>query len=40
MAKVNGFVGIWIALTIYMGLRAVTGIGRYLKLGPNGPLVN
>ncbi|XP_048636010.1 protein DETOXIFICATION 43-like isoform X2 [Brassica napus] len=28
MAKVNGFVGIWIALTIYMGLRAVTGIGR------------
>ncbi|WZZ62825.1 hypothetical protein YC2023_062932 [Brassica napus] len=29
MAKSNGFVGIWIALTIYMGLRAITGIGRY-----------
>ncbi|KAL0708343.1 hypothetical protein Bca4012_074769 [Brassica carinata] len=28
MAKSNGFVGIWIALTIYMGLRAITGIGR------------
>ncbi|KAJ4893146.1 MATE efflux family protein FRD3 [Raphanus sativus] len=28
MAKFNGFVGIWIALTIYMGLRATTGIGR------------
>uniref|UniRef100_A0A1J3IV33 Protein DETOXIFICATION n=1 Tax=Noccaea caerulescens TaxID=107243 RepID=A0A1J3IV33_NOCCA len=28
MAKFNGFVGIWIALTIYMGLRAITGIAR------------
>ncbi|KAL0817527.1 hypothetical protein Bca101_073971 [Brassica carinata] len=28
MAKSNGFVGIWIALTIYMGLRAITGMGR------------
>ncbi|ESQ49222.1 hypothetical protein EUTSA_v10020489mg [Eutrema salsugineum] len=28
MAKFNGFLGIWIALTIYMGLRAITGIAR------------
>ncbi|KAG7576485.1 Multi antimicrobial extrusion protein [Arabidopsis thaliana x Arabidopsis arenosa] len=28
MAKTNGFIGIWIALTIYMGLRAITGIAR------------
>ncbi|CAA7051003.1 unnamed protein product [Microthlaspi erraticum] len=28
MAKFNGFIGIWIALTIYMGLRAITGIAR------------
>nr|VDC77844.1 unnamed protein product [Brassica rapa] len=30
MAKVYGFLGIWIALTIYMGLRTVTGIGQFL----------
>ena len=29
MAKFYGFLGIWIALTIYMGLRTVTGIARY-----------
>lgn len=29
MAKFNGFLGIWIALTIYMGLRTITGIARY-----------
>ncbi|CAN6894670.1 unnamed protein product, partial [Brassica oleracea] len=40
MAKSNGFVGIWIALTIYMGLRAITGMGRYFILGPTGPLAN
>lgn len=40
MAKFNGFVGIWIALTIYMGLRATTGIGRYFILGLTGPLAN
>ncbi|KAH0905076.1 hypothetical protein HID58_003714, partial [Brassica napus] len=28
MAKFYGFLGIWIALTIYMGLRTVTGIAR------------
>ncbi|EOA32019.1 hypothetical protein CARUB_v10015261mg [Capsella rubella] len=28
MAKTNGFIGIWIALTIYMALRAITGIAR------------
>ncbi|KFK38257.1 hypothetical protein AALP_AA3G089700 [Arabis alpina] len=28
MAKFSGFLGIWIALTIYMALRAVTGIVR------------
>ncbi|KAF8083055.1 hypothetical protein N665_0794s0016 [Sinapis alba] len=28
MAKFNGFLGIWIALTIYMGLRTITGIAR------------
>ncbi|CAH2054522.1 unnamed protein product [Thlaspi arvense] len=28
MAKSSGFIGLWIALTIYMGLRAITGIAR------------
>ncbi|CAK9140380.1 unnamed protein product [Ilex paraguariensis] len=28
LSKANGFVGIWIALTIYMVLRAFAGIGR------------
>ncbi|CAN8260063.1 unnamed protein product [Cochlearia groenlandica] len=28
MAKFKGFIGIWIALTVYMGLRAITGIAR------------
>lgn len=39
MAKTNGFIGIWIALTIYMGLRAITGIARYLNWVINGPLL-
>lgn len=29
MAKTHGFIGIWIALTVYMALRAITGIARY-----------
>ncbi|XP_056842784.1 protein DETOXIFICATION 43-like [Raphanus sativus] len=28
MAEFNGFLGLWIALTIYMALRAITGIAR------------
>ncbi|CAK9139354.1 unnamed protein product [Ilex paraguariensis] len=28
LSKTSGFVGIWLALTIYMGLRAFAGVGR------------
>ncbi|GAB2210717.1 hypothetical protein Droror1_Dr00016000, partial [Drosera rotundifolia] len=28
LAKINGFIGIWIALTIYMSLRAFAGVWR------------
>ncbi|KAL8154418.1 hypothetical protein V2J09_012178 [Rumex salicifolius] len=31
LSKSNGFVGIWIALTIYMALRTVAGVWRYLR---------